>query len=1090
MANFIELPNCIYVVGGAGKKLMLNTLQKCWFLKEILKPMPKPNNCKVFIIDTALDEENDDLIKINDIKQKMSEITAEYPTPDGLTVGKITIEYRLLTSEMLLKSRVDIIGEKVTNAIHSSTNARIWWLYDPLLGDEWNDKIINRANLDTMNFSKGVYRKRAMGKAIYYKALAEGKFLVEDQGPDIDIICGLGGGTGSGIVIDLAKEIKRVLPASNVNLFGILSTLNESEEEKANCACMLHELEYLKINDSNIFKNMILLPMEPTQYCGNTGINVGTLPLLRQFDETFPFVLMSYHNTGGAERIFDLNPSFAPFTFAIPQITRYNIDQIKRFNKELTDSLWHKVYSLTEEHKINQHISRFLSQNYKFTEVGLDINDRTYLYDRYLKLKLLANLDYFKTMECERVLLLKKALDAAETSLQVTEEYHLIENILELFARIRAEIEGNSLDVQDKKLPIKHEDTSNSDSESKNCISDDDSISIEELDRRASSIIYNDILILDEMALLFMQISQIREETVKNILIGILKQQDENLGRKLNRTRTSLGNYERERAAKEMEKGALESEKANIDMKISNSAKSLNKRWLDASSKNLKRLKRIDEVNETIIQDFTSLYDNLSKYVQEVVSLRSKDEKQPLTKPVKDKLDEIKKQMNEVGIDFKDHSIIGALDTIYKLKINYLIYSHEKTRGQKVLDAIIPGRSASDKEKDEAKSQIGLLLVPLNDVTLDIDMKSGLITFNYSFDIKNKMETTKTDCIKKIIDDAELEVERNLGHVEKSAFDYLENDLESTKSDQDLTLEPVIKIYHEYDSKINTINDSISSLEKDLILSKLNEAVYSSLELTIRTIVSSYVKNIGSMKMYEAYFNTKPNDGVKCKRSDESYAYIKEIAPSNVYRLLAPKSDINNVISDPKEKVRLINNVKECLEKIYEMSYNGLVTNSIESVCNQKRWDHTRISLVVITKARDIKEDVFAVGSEIKRKFGLDEKHTSHPVLNEWDLDVADDWSVATVAYIGGVLPDNIRNYIEPCSGYFSTLKTLADSKRSFFHHSLKLEDGTIINRKRLYEINNDKEIFLKNGLDITTELQSNFDEIDFKDRNNQSSLL
>jgi len=50
-----------------------------------------------------------------------------------------------------------------------------------------------------------------MGKAIYYKAISEGLFNININRSDkIDILIGLGGGTGSGIAFDLAKTLKAI----------------------------------------------------------------------------------------------------------------------------------------------------------------------------------------------------------------------------------------------------------------------------------------------------------------------------------------------------------------------------------------------------------------------------------------------------------------------------------------------------------------------------------------------------------------------------------------------------------------------------------------------------------------------------------------------------------------------------------------------------------------------------------------------------------------------------------------------------------------------------------------------------------------
>src|SRR3990167_2556762 len=224
----MKFPRYIFTIGGAGKELLFAMLRKEWVLREILVPKADPTTVDITIIDTALDDENKDNDTIKEINEDITKISGEYSsrlTDSTKNIGRIRITYELLTKRMTLTTPSSLV--EIGDDIKTAKLAKIWWINDPELGDDWLNKVMNHENLRHLDFSKGVYRKRAISKAIYYKAISANLFrpniLKNDQ---VDIIIGLGGGTGSGIAIDLANRLKIIQPTANITLFGILSTLN------------------------------------------------------------------------------------------------------------------------------------------------------------------------------------------------------------------------------------------------------------------------------------------------------------------------------------------------------------------------------------------------------------------------------------------------------------------------------------------------------------------------------------------------------------------------------------------------------------------------------------------------------------------------------------------------------------------------------------------------------------------------------------------------------------------------------------------------------------------------------------------------
>jgi len=91
---------------------------------------------------------------------------------------------------------------------------------------------------------------------------------------------------------------------------------------------MLGELEHSYLNGTSPFKNVILIPMEITEFPGREKASDIHERILHEFDETVPYMFISYHNNP-AERLFSGFPSFAPFVIATSQVVKYNVESIR-----------------------------------------------------------------------------------------------------------------------------------------------------------------------------------------------------------------------------------------------------------------------------------------------------------------------------------------------------------------------------------------------------------------------------------------------------------------------------------------------------------------------------------------------------------------------------------------------------------------------------------------------------------------------------------------------------------------------------------------------------------------------------------------
>lgn len=185
----MTLPDRVFTIGGAGKDIGMELLESDWLLREILRPRRDPKQLTITFLDTAEEERDDDLNRIEAIRQRRDELKAELRDTNQGRVGDIDIRYKLITENIMLNSQIDLTGEDIVPRIVAGNgiDEGNWWIDEDHIEEN-------------LNFAKGAVRKRGLGKAMYYKAYAEDDELatlidIPSKG-EVAIIGGLGGGTG------------------------------------------------------------------------------------------------------------------------------------------------------------------------------------------------------------------------------------------------------------------------------------------------------------------------------------------------------------------------------------------------------------------------------------------------------------------------------------------------------------------------------------------------------------------------------------------------------------------------------------------------------------------------------------------------------------------------------------------------------------------------------------------------------------------------------------------------------------------------------------------------------------------------------
>ena len=1041
----MQFPRYIFAIGGAGKNLIFTTLEKEWVLREIIRPKYASTTVEITIIDTAIDEENKDREKIERIENNIKRLEEEYRGSGenaNKNTGRISIIYRLLTKEMVLQSPYDLIG--IGDNVKKATGASVWWINDPeILGKDWYKKIINRENFKELNFTKGVYRKRAIGKAIYYKAVSEGMFDIDLlQTAQVDIVIGLGGGTGSGMAFDLAKRLKSIQPTADITLFGVMSTLDESPDEKANNFAMISELEYGYLTRDTPFKNVIFIPMEVTRYPGKEKASDEHERLLEEFDETAPYIFVAYHNNP-AQGFFSNLPDHAPFIIVTSQLVRYNVESIKKLKDKLIDALNNKEISLKNEEDIYENIKKFINEFY--TEDTLSVGgtvlpdeDKSFIKEeRFSKFNMILKHDFFKELEYNSVIHIKKAVDAG--------------------------IMGAGSDDIEKQVS--------------NVKSEIDAISIgdkgyrDDVDSMLYKILKKDIENIDELRSILNYINRIQDNNIVRDTLKICVKVDEHsLGRKFNQIREGIDTLSVRKRNLEGIAKSIETDLKNYEEKIKKDVEKNDQEWLRDEMKNLEVLDSIDNVVPILDNNFSSLKTQLGEYVSRINSFnKTKDIDAENIRNIEIIVDRIYQDLEKIGIYYDDKSsITRSLTNLKELRKAQL------ASGKKV--SIIDKGLKTKKYKEwiEAKNRLKLKTTELyNDKTFGI--KGNAVLDVYEYNVEQHINLRKEEIISKIIERAQ---ERFLNTV-PALFSGLKIALQSSSRRRDINIEDIVKSHLGYEVDITAKAEELKEKTNDI--NNISETIrmFGSLETILKNMTPILRRHSERLKSYHNnVINIEKDIQAMHRAKKDIIRYIMEIQPNNIFRATVSGANINNILEDQSEGLILKQNLQDGTERTIDNRYNTLARRVIETKDNTKRWEKTKLMNSLVTIA-NINPEFIDARKTISNAFSILKDNYS-----EWKCSWGETWGVGLVLFIAGIPFDNIHNVTDSRAGYYRYYKYIEESGTIFFHHSHMLEDGKFIKRRKIFDIENeeDKKLFLQNDKDVVNILSQNYDNINIKD--------
>jgi hypothetical protein len=1033
----MNLPDRVFAVGGAGKEIALTMLRADWILEQVIEPRSKPDSLTVTILDTAQGETVEDSDRIREIRQRRDELQEEYRESHDGQVGSVTIDYQLITENIQLDSHIDLLGnsevEHITNGV--GMDPEDWWI---------NESHINE-NLD---FARGVVRKRGLGKAIYYKAFAEDDSLSSvidlPQKGRIAVITGLGGGTGSGILFDLATHLQDRQPAAEVTLFGVMPTHRESEKVSTNAYTALSELEYLAVEGEQPFKNNILIPIDPTGYQGKTGNQIDTSGELQEFDEAIIYLIASYYSTDRMEDPFTGTPKFAPFTIGIPQVLRYNVEAINEGRQTVREALEDRQKAAEIESEIYTDLQRFLNQ-YANSESNNTLNDpdQADLTTRLDEIEELLDFDLFTELDYYTRDVFRNQLESADAeAASIDEKLDIIHNGLQA-------------------VSFEHSDEFT-----------------DEIDRRLAQILQRDLELLQRRKDILLQKQEVMRSDVQDTITYLMGADDGTItpGVKLQQMQTTCDDVEQRLQNR---RDDLEEAETELEERRKEYANEIDRRvddFVRTVETDVERLRRLNELSVSQLLD--DLERQLTAVTDDVENANTVDEVESVTtQPVDETLTDLVDELDNVGIEVQDtrRTIDQSLNALKKARTADIRSQQE----EEWYESVAPWESSTEEEREEAFKEYRMQKGRLDDSGVfslsEGDRFQAAVEFK-SRDIESEVETQRQE----LVDNIRGAVLEHIEDETRPEVDELTRALDTDPRIENLqeiargAIREEVGETEELESRIEEIESEIEDLEEQNEV--YDEAIDLFQSLNQRCERLADLRNSFRSNLEEQ--SLRPTKSVQT--GDEEYAYVKNIQPNDVF---STTGEANLGASDllEREQTRVRQEIRELAENARNEQYTGLYRRTFSH--EQDRYQETKIRAAVASQGvNKLTPETLNVEDIFQEAFTIrDGALAESRGYSSWRVDSGGSWDIGLSVFIGGVFLDNIRKMVQP-DGYQSGYDSRKERPDAdiLVHHSHGLEEGKYVRRKELLNLASDEDasFFLRDEAEVVDDLSEEYIEV------------
>ena len=1029
----MKLPDRIVAIGGAGKALAYELLEADWVLESILEPRPDPRSLTVTIIDTAEEERNRDMKRIREIRAAIDERQSEFRDSLGGRPGEIDVEYLPITENISLHDRNDLIGDSVDRiAAGNGMDPDDWWL---------EPQHIN----ENLNFATGVVRKRGLGKAIYYKAYAEDDTVstsidLPNKGT-VAVLAGLGGGTGSGVVLDLVRDLKQTKRTAEITLFGILPNDDEPKRENANAHAALSEMEFMSLTGEDVFKDRVLIPIDPTGFGGKTGNMIQSSDALAEFDRAAIYLIVSYYNMMDMEDPFSELPSYAPFVIGIPQVLRYNVDAIKDAKSSVQEMLTRKQDALEAEEEVYADIDRFLSKQYGVDTGAVEFTDSAVsnLEERLNSIRSLLEFDLFNELEYHSVSSYRGIIeDAARES----------DDVLEQIEIIKGSLVAGSARTDDQKF-------------------------VDSTDQQLSTVLQEDLERLAFRRDVLAKIQQIDDNRVRGALGYLVGQEDNvvNTGVRLNRLQ---GKADEARERVDQLETELDEVERELETKREERSEELRRRLDEWESRARREYDAFETVRDVDAESAaTEVERALRSYVEEISQCEEPEDVEVVSDaPVRDALDGLESELAPLDVSVADtkSDVLEAASNLAAAKESFLIINQDD-------DGLLSGILGGGDDKEQAEQNFSMKKTRLdNSGVFDVNSRGEQLGVEVVFDTSRLVDEATRE-----VDDARTRVVRTLreelsGDTAR-AVDEFEQELERgaefrrLRSVAEDAFESELAGTSEVETRRRDLQEELDEMRDQVDLYEETVDLFKD----VNSRREKFVDQQGEYLDQEAA--TGQNDSQSLSTRDDDHLYVKPTRPEEILKIQGDDDIAESHLFDEgseagkQERYRLRGHLEELAERSHDPKYNGLQKRRLSG--DRSRYQHTTVVVGVVSRAVDQISQVADLEGVFEGAYNTSSMGDSSGFAS-FPVDAGGSWDVGLGMFVGGVFLDNLRKE-SGSSGYLGGYEQVEQSGDTDIriHHTLGLDKGFYVRRKRVLNMEDQRDVrfFLQDDAAIRDQL-------------------
>ncbi|MDD4300047.1 MAG: tubulin-like doman-containing protein [Methanomicrobium sp.] len=1034
----------VVAIGGCGKKLITNLYDHEWFLKHYLSDGKR---LTLYTLDTDSNQRKDDLRRSENVEARVGELqrtnsqmggsvkSYHYHLPDLANVERVSSLTSKDICEQIKKRRERPLVD-------------VWWMNDPEYGFDYQMlKKVDKNIVD--DFGGGVHRRRAISKAVFYKAITQGgeQFpSFQGHGP-VAIIVGLGGGTGSGMFIDLARYIKEKRgQESKIWLFVVLPAASEGDKEQLNAAIALSEIEYLNMKDDKLFNYIIVSSLSPTGYVDGGDRKQEVV----EFDSSFPYMFINsfYLPTADISAIVDAKKDYSGFIFADSHVIEYPVENLRSLKKGFEDVIDSLAGVGQNRAKIIKDATDFVSVNEniypdEFSKTDSEItHDDVNLYRKEIeKVKKvweneITDLLNFKTQSIIESAVSNNMPEELK-DISTIKEY---DKLTEYVARLKKSLENESKPHENAK------------------------------DQELYEIIKKNLRLLEEMAALQKKALRVTEKSARSALINLIRG-EENFGKfsgELSMKESSLKAEISESEAKvkkkrtELEEVSKESSSMldRIRTEVNALAKPVDDYVALGHGKGASAGQESIEDLERAFQDkFSALLFVLKEKLNQAEKNKAKPIKRDLwlsSLPLGDLQGDIERLENATAADFtylKDlaESVSLYYYNDYMLRIAKKQGFTDSLLGKKLNSEMFRSEKATKEERIRKISQ----------------MHPGKISIRDPFEvfIQDKFLTREFDSKLGSLREATLGPLVSLFNLESEEKAYLVKSFSGRDTAAILTsvrdsLTEIINSREGFSSKTESINNEIDNLIQS---QKRMQQQIEFLQKTDNLISNSFdarKKFNAEANAYESGLRTIDEKRKSGNSTVEGMyrTWFGEINP-NVLSLLNDDSDLSVLDYDEegkKEIEKLYNIVQWKYKELVDAHKLGINNLSVGyGSAGTERWSFDKSALVASSPSRWLSQLIDNKGSDFRRYLvklldlkGFDSaKVNSHNYTKPWEISLT---FFAAASFLDNISP------LTTGGGYWEKYEKGRDN---ILHHALYLHEGKYVVRDRTLLLTDAAEI-------------------------------